>query len=144
LVVHQKLKDTLNKLVQKRTNVFKSHQYYVQMLLYFSSKWCKQWKLNNSNLFALIWFDCIGGIEFVYSCQWYTGCLKKTLWKFNRLLCITIQFLHRTKELLFSFSMIYFLNRNDEKWPHTRQIKIFGRNHILPPLGIENTLIMHS
>ena len=33
--------------------------------------------------------------------------------------------------------MIY-LNRNDEKWPHTRQIKIFGLNHILPPLGIEN------
>ena len=25
--------------------------------------------------------------------------------------------------------MIYFLNRNDEKWPYTRQIKIFGRNH---------------
>jgi hypothetical protein len=48
------------------------------------------------------------------------------------------------KELLFSFAMIYFLNRNDEKWPHTRQIKIFGRNHILPPLGIENTLIMQS
>jgi hypothetical protein len=46
--------------------------------------------------------------------------------------------LHRTKELLFSFSMIPFLNRNDEKWPHTRQIKIAGRNHILPPLGIEN------
>jgi hypothetical protein len=22
--------------------------------------------------------------------------------------------------------MINFLNRNDEKWPHTRQIKIFG------------------
>jgi hypothetical protein len=32
--------------------------------------------------------------------------------------------------------MILFLNRNDEKWPHTRQIKIAGRNHILPPLGI--------
>jgi hypothetical protein len=32
--------------------------------------------------------------------------------------------------------MIPFLNRNDEKWPHTRQIKIAGRNHILPPLGI--------
>jgi hypothetical protein len=27
--------------------------------------------------------------------------------------------------------MILFLNRNDEKWPHTRQIKIAGRNHIL-------------
>jgi hypothetical protein len=27
------------------------------------------------------------------------------------------------------------LNRNDEKWPHsTRQIKIAGRNHIVPPL----------
>jgi hypothetical protein len=38
--------------------------------------------------------------------------------------------------LYFSFSMILFLNRNDEKWPHTRQIKIAGRNHILPPLGI--------
>ena len=25
-----------------------------------------------------------------------------------------------------------FLDRNDEKWPHTRQIKIAGRNHILP------------
>jgi hypothetical protein len=48
------------------------------------------------------------------------------------------------KELLFSFSMIPFLNRNDEKWPHTPQIKIAGRNHILPPLGIENTLIMQS
>jgi hypothetical protein len=47
-----------------------------------------------------------------------TGCLKKkTLWKFNRLLCIT-NFLHRTKELLFGFSLIPFLNRNDEKWPH--------------------------
>ena len=55
-----------------------------------------------------------------------------------------ILFLHRTKELLFSFSMIPFLNRNDEKWPHIREIKIFGRNHILPPLGIENTLIMQS
>jgi hypothetical protein len=32
--------------------------------------------------------------------------------------------------------MILFLNRNDEKWPHTRQIKIDGRNHILPPLEI--------
>jgi hypothetical protein len=41
--------------------------------------------------------------------------------------------------------MIPFLNRNDEKWPHiTRQIKIVGRNHILPQLGIENTLIMQS
>ena len=27
--------------------------------------------------------------------------------------------------------MIPFLNRNDEKWPHTRQIKIAVRNHIL-------------
>jgi hypothetical protein len=32
------------------------------------------------------------------------------------------------------------LNRNDEKWAHTRQIKIVGRNHILPPL----MLIMQS
>jgi hypothetical protein len=32
--------------------------------------------------------------------------------------------------------MILFLDRNDEKWPHTLQIKIAGRNHILPPLGI--------
>jgi hypothetical protein len=40
--------------------------------------------------------------------------------------------------------MIPFLNRNDEKWPRTRQIKIAGRNQILPPLGIENTLIMQS
>jgi hypothetical protein len=32
--------------------------------------------------------------------------------------------------------MILFLNHNNEKWPHTRQIKIAGRNHILPPLGI--------
>jgi hypothetical protein len=40
------------------------------------------------------------------------------------------------KEQLFSFSMILFLNRNDEKWPHSRQIKIAGRNHILPPVGI--------
>ena len=31
--------------------------------------------------------------------------------------------------------MILFLNRNDEKWPHTRQIKTAGQNHILPPLG---------
>jgi hypothetical protein len=46
--------------------------------------------------------------------------------------------------MLFSFSMILFLNRNDEKWPHPRQIKIVGRNHILPPLGIEKTLIMQS
>ena len=54
-----------------------------------------------------------------------TGCLKKRY-----------QFLHRTKEQLIIFSMILFLNRNDEKWPHTRQIKISGRKHILPPLGI--------
>jgi hypothetical protein len=40
------------------------------------------------------------------------------------------------KEQLFSFSMILFLNCNDEKWPHARQLKIAGRNHILPPLGI--------
>jgi hypothetical protein len=52
--------------------------------------------------------------------------------------------LHRTKEQLFSSSMIPFLNHNDGKWPHTHQIKFFGRNHILSPLGIENTLIMQS
>jgi hypothetical protein len=43
--------------------------------------------------------------------------------------------------------MIPFLNRNDtviKKWPDTHQIKIVGRNDILPPLGIENTLIMQS
>jgi hypothetical protein len=40
--------------------------------------------------------------------------------------------------------MIPSLNRNDAKLPHTRQINIAGRNHILPPLGIENTLIMQS
>ena len=46
------------------------------------------------------------------------------------------QFNFYTGGQLFSFSMILFLNRNDEKWPHTRQIKIACRNHILPPLGI--------
>jgi hypothetical protein len=51
----------------------------------------------------------------------------------------TIQFLHRTKEQLCSFSMIIFLNRNDEKWTHTRQIKISARNHILPPCLSEAT-----
>jgi hypothetical protein len=40
--------------------------------------------------------------------------------------------------------MIPFLNRNDKKWPNTRQIKIAGRNHILPPLRIENTLINYA
>jgi hypothetical protein len=40
--------------------------------------------------------------------------------------------------------MIPFLNRNEDKWPHFRQIKIASRNHILPQLGIENTLIMQS
>jgi hypothetical protein len=40
--------------------------------------------------------------------------------------------------------MMPFLNRDDEKWPHIRQIKIASRNHILPTLGIENTLIMQS
>jgi hypothetical protein len=39
--------------------------------------------------------------------------------------------------------MIPFLNRNDEKCPHTRQIKIAGRNHILPPLGIEKTFFIN-
>jgi hypothetical protein len=40
-----------------------------------------------------------------------------------------------------SFSMILFLNRNDEKWPHIRQINIAGGNHILPrqfPRGNES------
>jgi hypothetical protein len=48
------------------------------------------------------------------------------------------------KEQLFSFFMVPFLNRNDAKWPHTHQIKIVGRNHNLPPLGIEMALIMQS
>jgi hypothetical protein len=66
---------------------------------------------------------------------------KKTQWKLNRLSCIInvakkFNFYIGRKEQLFSFSMILFLNRNDEKLPHTRQIKIAGRNHILPPLGI--------
>jgi hypothetical protein len=55
-----------------------------------------------------------------------------------------MQFLHTTKELLFNFSMIPFLNRKDEKWPHIRQIKIADRIHILLPLEIENALIMQS
>ena len=46
-----------------------------------------------------------------------------------------------TQGLTPMFSMIPFLNRNDEKWP---KIKIDGRNHILPPLGIENTLINYA
>jgi hypothetical protein len=51
----------------------------------------------------------------------YTGCLKNAM-KIQQ--CIIhlakqFKFLHRTKELLFSFSMIPCLNRNDEKWPHT-------------------------
>jgi hypothetical protein len=37
--------------------------------------------------------------------------------------------------------MILFLNRNDEKWPHTRQIKIAGRNNILPPMENETYTI---
>ena len=36
--------------------------------------------------------------------------------------------------------MILILNRNDEKRPHTRQIKIAGRNHILPPLPVRNCM----
>ena len=47
-----------------------------------------------------------------------------------------LNFYIRRKNSYFSFSMILFLNRNDEKWLHTRQIKISGRNHILQPLGI--------
>jgi hypothetical protein len=86
---------------------------------------------------------------YFYSAISYTGCLKKNATEIQQAvvhhkLNKTILFLHRTKELLFSFSMIPFLNRNDEKWPHARQIKIVGRNHILPPLGIESTLIMQS
>jgi hypothetical protein len=78
--------------------------------------------------------------------EWlYTGCLKKTLWKFNRLSCIInvakrFNFYIGRKNSYLAFQMILFLNRNGEKWPHTRQIKIVGRNHIqsvLPPLGIE-------
>ena len=38
--------------------------------------------------------------------------------------------------------MIPLLNRNDEKWPYARQIKITGRNHILPPLGINYAIIL--
>jgi hypothetical protein len=43
--------------------------------------------------------------------------------------------------VILSFSMILFLNRNDEKWPHIRQINIAGGNHILPrqfPRGNES------
>jgi hypothetical protein len=40
--------------------------------------------------------------------------------------------------------MVLLLNRKNDKWSHTRQIKIAVRNHILPLLGIENTLIMQS
>ena len=29
--------------------------------------------------------------------------------------------------------MVLFLNCNDEKWPHTHQIKIASQKHILPP-----------
>ncbi len=41
----------------------------------------------------------------------------------------------RRKNSYLAFQL--FLNRNDEKWPHTRQIKIAGQNRILPPLEIE-------
>jgi hypothetical protein len=77
----------------------------------------------------------------------HTG-LKTTLW--NSTGCRALSTLlnnsifKRTKELLFSFSTIPLLNHNDENWPHNRQIRIAGRNHILPPLGIENTFIMQS
>jgi hypothetical protein len=36
--------------------------------------------------------------------------------------------------------MILFLNRNDEKWPHTHQIKIAGRNHICWELHGKRTI----
>jgi hypothetical protein len=32
--------------------------------------------------------------------------------------------------------ILFLLNHNDEKWPHTRRIEIAGRNRILPPLRI--------
>jgi hypothetical protein len=49
-----------------------------------------------------------------------TGCLKKNAMEIQQAVVHhkrgqTIQFLHRTKKQLFSFSMILFLNRNDEK-----------------------------
>ena len=71
---------------------------------------------------------------------------KKTLWKFNRLLGIAnlakqFNFYIRRKSCYLAF---LWLNRNNEKWPHTREIEIVGRNHILPRLGIESTLIMKS
>ena len=69
---------------------------------------------------------------------------KKTLWKSNRLLCIT----NLPKQFNFYIERksyyLPFLSRNDEKWPHARQIRIVGRNHILPLLWIENTLIMQN
>ena len=59
-------------------------------------------------------------------CNPAAECLKKRYGNSTGcpLSCITnmaifsygIQFLHRTKEQLFSFSLILFLNRNDEKW----------------------------
>jgi hypothetical protein len=48
------------------------------------------------------------------------------------------------KNSYLAFQLFNILNRNDEKWPHIRQIKIAGQIHILPPLGIENTLVMKS
>jgi hypothetical protein len=63
---------------------------------------------------------------------------SQTLWKFNRLSYI-IKWLNNsifTYDERIVISKILFFNRSDEKWPHTHQIKIAGRNHILPPLGI--------
>jgi hypothetical protein len=50
---------------------------------------------------------------------------------------------HETEKKIRAAKILYPPSRdfqwsapNDAKWPHTRQIKIAGRNHILPPLGI--------
>ena len=86
----------------------------------------------------LKWFTLHGDAT-----KYCTGCLKKNAMKIQQAV-VHHKLNYRTKELLFSFFRIYFLSRNDEKWPHTRQIKIFGRNHILPPLGIKSTLFMQS
>ena len=63
-------------------------------------------------------------------CHMYTRCLKKNAMEIQQAVVHhkrgqTIQFLHRTKERLFSFSMILFLNRNDGKWAngHIRLVK---------------------
>ena len=69
------------------------------------------------------------------------GVSTKTQKKFNRLSCI----INVAKQFNFyiwrkncysylaKFSMVLFLNCNDEKWPHTHQIKIASQKHILPP-----------